>query len=313
MTTDAAVAGTGRVACRSCGSGDVTLRGVKRGHFLQRDFSFWHCPACDYLFVDPFPGYGVYDQAYYEGRGADPYVDYESEYRNYRATDRLAEFDDLWRVASGFISANMRPGTVDWLDFGCGAGGLLKFMRDKLEVRAGGSAWPVRVSGHDVGSYAERLARDDGFRMLSLAELSGMPAASFDVISMIEVIEHVEYPDPVFALASRLLRPGGLLLLTTGNVASPVARREGLRYAYLLPEIHVGYFTPRALEFAYARHGLVPVLFRYRGVVRFKVVKTLRDPWKKHLARLALGLPLAVRLVDGLYGTSRMPCARRAG
>jgi len=303
--------GRAAVACRCCGSSRVTLRGSKRGEFLRRDFDFWHCLACDYLFVDPFPGYGVYDEAYYRGRGADPYVDYESEYRDYRATDRLAEFDDLWRVASGFIEGNIPAGPLEWLDFGCGAGGLLKFLRDKGELRGGDRRWPLRLTGHDSGTYADRLARDDGFRMLGSAELASEPEARFDVISLVEVVEHIEFPDPVFSLAAGLLKPGGLLLLTTGNIASPVAKAKGLAYAYMLPEIHVGYFTPRALGILYARHGLLPVHFRYDGTVRFKVIKTLRTPGRQRLARLMLRVPFAVRLVDLLFGTSGMPCARK--
>jgi SAM-dependent methyltransferase len=311
MTTEGAAPGRASVACRCCGSTRVTLRGTKRGEFLGRDFDFWHCGACDYLFVEPFPGYGVYNEAYYEGRGPDPYVDYESEYRDYRSTDRLAEFDDLWRVASGFIAANLPAGPVEWLDFGCGAGGLLKFLRDKGALTKGEGTWTLRVTGHDVGSYADRLGRDDGFRILGADAVAAEPDARYDVISLIEVVEHIEFPDPVFALAARLLKPGGLLLVTTGNVASLVARRKGLAYAYLLPEIHVGYFTPRALEIVYARHGLLPVRFRYDGAVRFKVIKTLRTRGRQRLARLALRLPFAVRLIDGLFGTSRMPCARK--
>jgi SAM-dependent methyltransferase len=311
MTTETEAPGGSRVACRLCGSGEVTLRGTKYGKFLKRDFSFWHCAACDYLFVDPFPGYGVYDAAYYEGRGPDPYVDYESEYLDYRSTDRVLEFDDLWRVASGFIRENIPPGPVEWLDFGCGAGGLLKYLRDKGGLRSGERTWMLRGSGHDVGPYAEKLKAADGFRILSLEELKAEPAARYDVISLIEVAEHIEYPDPVFSLVARLLKPGGLLLLTTGNVASFAARRQGLGYAYLLPEIHVGYFTPRALGIVFARHGLVPVRFQYDGVVRFKVLKTLRTAARQRLARILLGIPFAVRLVDALYGTSQMPCARK--
>jgi SAM-dependent methyltransferase len=297
--------------CRCCGSARVSLVGRKRGQFLKRDFEFWRCPACDFVFVVPFPGYGVYDEAYYRGRGPDPYVDYESEFRDYRATDRIEEFDDLWRVASGFIAENIPPGAIEWLDFGCGAGGLMKYLRDRGGHARGGLRWPLRVSGHDVGTYAQRLAREDGFRILSLAELEAEPAGRYDVISLIEVVEHLEFPDPVFALAARLLKPGGLLLLTTGNIASPVARRMGLAYAYMLPEIHVGYFTPRALRLIYGRHGLVPRRFLYDGVVRFKVIKTLRSAGRQRFARMALRLPLAVRLVDWLFGTSRMPCAAK--
>lgn len=311
MTTEPADPGGAPVACRCCGSADVTLRGTKRSRFLGRDFDFWHCAACDFMFVEPFSGYAIYDEAYYRGQGPDPYVDYESEYRDYRATDRMVEFDDLARVATGFISDHIPEGDVEWLDFGCGAGGLLKYLADRGELRSGGRRWPLRLTGHDVGTYAERLKRDDGFRILDPGELEAEPAARYDVISLVEVVEHVEFPDPVFALAARLLKPGGLLLVTTGNISSLVARARGLGYGYVMPEVHVSYFTPRALRIIYARHGLLPVSFRYDGAVRFKVVKTLRTAGRQRLARLAMGIPLVVRAIDGLFGTSRMPCATK--
>jgi hypothetical protein len=124
-------------------------------------------------------------------------------------------------------------------------------------------------------------------------------------------VEHLEYPDPVFGLAARLLKPGGLLLVTTGNIASFAARRLGLDYGYVIPEVHVGYFTPRALEVIYARHGLLPVRNRYDGVVRFKVLKTLRTPGRQRMARLGMRLPLVVRAIDSAFGTSEMPCATK--
>jgi SAM-dependent methyltransferase len=311
MTTEPAERGGAPVACRCCGSERVTLRGTRHSRFLGRDFDFWHCPACDFMFVEPFSGYAIYNEAYYRGEGPDPYVDYESEYRDYRATERVVEFDDLWRVAAGFIADRAPGGAVEWLDFGCGAGGLLKYLSDRGELSSGGRRWPLRLTGHDVGTYADRLRRDDGFRILGPAELEAEPGARYDVISMIEVVEHVQFPDPVFALAARLLKPGGLLLLTTGNVASPVPRARGLDYGYIMPEVHVSYFTPRALGIIYTRHGLAPVLFRYDGVVRFKVTKTLKTPGRQRLARLAMRLPLVVRAIDFLFGASRMPCATK--
>ncbi len=311
MITEPAVPGAPPVACRCCGSAHVTLTGTKHSRFLGRDFSFWHCAACDFMFVEPFSGYAIYDEAYYRGRGPDPYVDYESEYRDYRSTERMVEFDDLLRVATGFVAENIPEGAIEWLDFGCGAGGLLKYLADRGELRSGGRSWPLRLTGNDVGTYADRLRRDDGFRILSPGELADEPAARYDVISLVEVVEHVEFPDPVFALVARLLKPGGLLLLTTGNIASLVARSKGLDYGYVMPEVHVSYFTPRALRIIYARHGLLPVRFRYDGAVRFKVVKTLRTAGRQRFARMAMRLPLVVRAIDGLFGTSRMPCATK--
>jgi 2-polyprenyl-3-methyl-5-hydroxy-6-metoxy-1,4-benzoquinol methylase len=261
--------------------------------------------------VDPFPGSDIYDQAYYQGQSADPYVDYEAEFTNYRGTVRMLEFDDLWRVTIGYIETAVVPGTLKWLDFGSGPGGFLRYLADRGSHVSGGREWKLDVSSHDIGYYAERLRGQGRFRILGLDDLAAEMDASYDVISLIEVIEHVEFPDPVIALAARLLKPGGLLLLTTGNMASPVAKLRGINYAYCVPEIHVGLFTPLSLKTIYARHGLYPINFKYDGTVRFKVIKTLRSAPRQSIGRWALRLPFAVKIVDFLFGTSEMPSAVR--
>ncbi len=299
--------------CRACGSPDLVLRGKKSGEFIREEYSFHTCRACELLFVEPFSGFEIYNDAYYRGAGPDPFVDYETEYRDYRRTDRALEFADLARLAESHLPPSRPlPGSpssaapLRWLDFGCGAGGFLKFLRE----RATFAGRPLELTGHDVGSYAELLKTTDGFRILDFDEISREPSAQFDVISMIEVIEHLPEPAPALALVSRLLKPGGLLLLTTGNLDSPVARRHGIHYRYCAPEIHVSLFNPRCLARLYAAHGLTPLPVRYHGAVIFKVVKSLRHrPALRFVANLALKFPPFVRLVDRLYGVSAMPCA----
>lgn len=306
--------------CRACGSLNLTLRGKKPGEFIREEFSFHACRDCELLFVEPFSGFEIYNDAYYRGAGPDPFVDYETEYRDYRRTDRALEFADLARLAETHLSA--LPSSVSrlqnpttaaplrWLDFGCGAGGFLKFLRE----RASFAGRPLELTGHDVGSYAELLKSTDGFRILDFDEITRELSAQFDVISMIEVIEHIPEPASALALVSRLLKPGGLLLLTTGNLDSPVARRHGIYYRYCAPEIHVSLFNPRCLARLYAAHGLTPLPVRYHGAVIFKVVKSLRHrPVLRSLANLALKLPPFVRLIDHLYGVSAMPCAVKPG
>ena len=304
-------------ACRCCGSSAVRSRGRKRGAFIPRDFEYLACDACGYLYVEPFAGYEIYNDDYYRGLGPDPYVDYGREYADHRATDRVLEFDDLARLVRGhFASVGRPPGrTLDWLDFGCGAGGLLKYLSAPSAPgrRPATDPWPVRVAGHDVGSYADLLRTRDGFRILDFTALHALPDAQFDVISMVEVIEHIEFPAPVIALVSRLLRPGGILLLTTGNNDCFVARRAGLAYRYYLPEIHVGVFNPACLSTLYTRQDLTPHFVRYSGVVRFKILKSLLHPGRRRLARWLLALPLVVRLIDRAYGVSAMPCAIKPG
>ncbi len=306
------------ITCRACGSPHVILRGRKTGEFIRREFAFYQCRDCELTFVEPFSGFEIYNDAYYRGHGPDPYVDYETEYRDWRRSDRGLEFDDMIRIAeerprlsrgpvvpsSGGQVAAASP--LRWLDFGCGSGAFLKYLRERGTLHGR----PLEITGHDVGSYADLLRTKDGFRILDLDGLSREPPAGYDIISMIEVIEHLPSPLEPLALVARLLKPGGLLLLTTGNLDSPVARRQGIHYRYCAPEIHVSLFNPRCLAQLYRRVGLEPCHVRYQGAVKFKVVKSLRHQRAmRALASVALTLPPVVRAVDALYGVSAMPCA----
>ena len=74
--------------------------------------------------------------------------------------------DPFARLASDHLSASpnlaVSPSPIHWLDFGCGAGGFLKYLRERAEFHGR----PLALTGHDVGSYADLLARKDGFRIL---------------------------------------------------------------------------------------------------------------------------------------------------
>jgi 2-polyprenyl-3-methyl-5-hydroxy-6-metoxy-1,4-benzoquinol methylase len=292
--------------CRACGSARVRLRGRKRGEFIQREFEFHACDDCGFMFVEPFSGYEIYNDAYYRGHGPDPYVDYETEYNDWRRSDRGMEFEDMARIAGEFFAKRPPTAPIAWLDFGCGAGAFLKYLRERGSFHG----QPLELTGHDVGSYAELLKTKDGFRILDFDALQREPDNRYDVISMIEVLEHLPAPLEPLQLVARLLKPGGLLLLTTGNLEGPIARRQGIHYRYCAPEIHVSLFNPRCLEQLYRRVGLEPYHVRYRGAVKFKVVKSLRHHgvWRS-AANLALAFPPTVRVVDALYGVSAMPCA----
>ena len=205
--------------CRACGSNRITLRGRKTGAFIQREFTFHVCSDCGLMFVLPFSGFEIYNDAYYRGHGPDPYVDYESEYRDWRRSDRVFEFEDLARIADeGPKDPATAPGStrptvpasrdplvssaapLRWLDFGCGAGAFLKFLRERGSLRGR----PLELTGHDVGSYASLLGTQDGFRILDLDELDRTASASFDHISMIEVLEHLPSPLEPLQLAASL-------------------------------------------------------------------------------------------------------------
>lgn len=96
------------------------------------------------------------------------------------------------------------------LEVGCGAGALLRRLRDL--------GWAVE--GQDVDPNAASIA-DDSIRV-HLGELNALalPSESYDAVVMSHVIEHVHYPVELLRECHRLAKPGGVLVITTQNVDS---------------------------------------------------------------------------------------------
>jgi len=98
-----------------------------------------------------------------------------------------------------------------WLDIGCGPGGNFH-MLDPLE--------PATVAGIDASPIALELARDYApAAVLTLTDINEglpFPDGSFDVVTIFNVLYHgwVRSESDVLAEVARVLRPGGLLLLT---------------------------------------------------------------------------------------------------
>jgi hypothetical protein len=76
---------------------------------------------------------------------------------------------------------------------------------------------------------------------------------------MLDTIEHLLDPGAMVDKASRTLRTGGLLYLTTGDLDSLYAKVFGRRWRMIAPPLHVYYFTPDTIRRLLAEHGLETV------------------------------------------------------
>jgi SAM-dependent methyltransferase len=286
-------------SCKIC-SGQVTHFLEKSGAHIHRSFQFSECSRCHFVsVVNPITDYDkIYNAAYYEGRGADPLVDYAFELGHPKLTVRNFEWQGILDAVRHHYRERLDG--VRWLDYGSGAGGLVRFLCDRK----------IEAYGFDVGGYTDR-ARARGIQILTPSELERR-SGSFDVVSLIEVLEHI--PDPVSLLqaVASLLRPGGLLFLTTGN-AEP-HRRTFASWGYVIPEVHVSYFSPENLTRALDRAGLQPFpLGKSPGltnIIKYKILKTLGFKCESPLFEI---LPwwLISQMTDWRYRLSAMPIARR--
>ena len=165
-----------------------------------------------------------------------------------------------------------------------------------------------RAVGFDEGYAAEQLAASG---IPTVSDLDSA-AAKFDVVSAVEVIEHVVDPVNTFRQIMSLLKPGGLLILTTGN-AQPFRGRLS-SWSYVVPDVHVSYFEPETLERAMSSAGLAPQRVGYspgwNDIIRYKVLKAFGVRRRNGLERL-VPWPLVSRVVDRALRVTAQPVAWR--
>lgn len=117
-------------------------------------------------------------------------------------------------------------------DLGCGSGAMLC---EVLRVRPGWTGCGLDISEEAI-NYARRLATHKGVAsrtQFQTACLMNLPFASssLDVVIASEVVEHLPHPQRVFEELSRVLAPGGLLLVTVPAESHTPAHMHALNSA----------------------------------------------------------------------------------
>jgi SAM-dependent methyltransferase len=139
-----------------------------------------------------------------------------------------------------------RPGAL--LDVGCGGGQFLR-----VAQRTG--RW--RVTGvepmSDAASQAQLYSGGD-VRCATL-DAAGFSDGSFEVITMLGVLEHLHDPVATLRLARTLLKTGGVLAAYVPNFhylalkdAGPICYARTRRWTQLHPQEHLFHYTPATLR-----------------------------------------------------------------
>ena len=250
-----------------------TLVDPRRDAVWTKDgFEILRCSSCGLLFRKDLPApddlAGLYDTAYFRAedrsQGGEGYADYvgEAELHRLNARRRLS-------LLEGFTS----PGSL--LDVGCAAG----FFLDEARRRN----W--QVTGVELSAeMAEWASGTLGLDTVLQGSFTGRPwdEGTFDCVTMWDYIEHTIDPVSELQLARRVLRPGGVLALSTGDAGSLAARLTGRRWHLLTPRHHNYFFTRGSLLRALERAGFQSLAVRHFGArysVRYLAhkLRTLAD------------------------------------
>ena len=223
-----------RVPCNVCGSNETRLV------FRKWSFRIVQCADCGLVFVNP-RGFRVEADDYFEG----PYLS---------TIEKDGELDAgigaLYREIIDNLSDRVPLGRL--LDVGCAMGHFLGFAK--------GHGW--EVEGVECSSYAARYAEERfGARVhpVSVLKDANLQEEFYDTCVLVEVIEHLADPYETMTEAWRVLRPGGLVYITTPNFAcyrSLLLREE---WNAVIPLGHLYYFDSTSLGKLLSSIGFINV------------------------------------------------------
>lgn len=178
--------------------------------------------------------------------------DARSEARRFRRSRKFLD-----RIA-GLL--HKPPSQIRLLDVGCSSGAFLG-----AAVRLGYAA-----EGVEPAPQAAATAQAAGLKVRQgLLHEAGYADGQFDAVTLFEVIEHLRQPQELLNECRRILRPGGILLVGTGNAASWSMAAMGAKWEYLSIDRHgghVSFFTPESLGRLARQAGFSVAAVRTRSV-----------------------------------------------
>lgn len=272
--------------CKLCGSEQMPVPKFK---------GIVECVNCGLLYfpenLDTKPLYGA---EYFHG----------DEYLDYKAEKQILQKNFRGRV--DYLNAIRPNGQL--FEIGCAYGFFLDLARHSYEV-----------SGVDISEDAVASAKKElGLKVESgdFLQLKDNPG-NFDFICMWDTIEHLAEPFNYLKKAAQWLKPGGHLLLTTGDIGSFLAKMRGENWRQIHPPTHLFYFSKPTMVKALQLAGLELVEYKWIGQYRsyramvYGIFK-LRHPgleWIYNLLTIGgrLDFPIYLNTFDLMQVTAKKP------
>jgi SAM-dependent methyltransferase len=230
--------GLAHVSCNLCGADDAEL--LSRVERFGTGIPTVGCRRCGLIYLDPRWS----DESYR--------AFYEEDYRRLMGEEEDPPREAMFRARVhgaallAFCADFIKPG-ARVLDIGCGSGGVLRAFREGRDCRCVGIEPSIEQSA---------FARNElGLEVVTgILESVELEPESFDLILILQTLNHLLDPAAFLSHAHRLLRPAGQLLIEVQNFpeyAKTTSKACQVDHCY--------YFSAETLECMLRRRGFEPV------------------------------------------------------
>ncbi len=215
------------------------------------NYTLAKCHQCSMVWDNnpPREPTAIYQANYYQNEGGKGgYSDYLASMKMNSQTFRRRLLAARKKLGGDVASATLRDRPL-LLDVGCALGDCL------LEAKKLGWENPL---GLEVSQYAVEFARNRDLLVFQ-GDLFNNPfqSNSFDLITLQDMLEHTTNPLSQLEAAYQLLKPGGLILITTPNVGGILAKILGSFWYHYKPGEHLTYFSFNTINLALEKTGFV--------------------------------------------------------
>jgi SAM-dependent methyltransferase len=223
----------------------------------------YRCQTCDFIAQFPGPGKNTIISSYEHYFSLD-FTKSRQKFMYPKRRRVLQDIADRIQI--------LKP-KAKILDVGCGDGHFL-YLCSKLGMNVSGVEYDRQLS-----AYAGKIAQADVKQGEYTQEV--YPKNSFDVITFIQVVEHLSDPIKILKIAHDHLRPGGLIVLEIPSISAPhflAYRLTGIKRFVNPPagiiDCHFGYYSPKTIQILTQKSGFETVSsvtgrwhFKYHGLL----------------------------------------------
>lgn len=188
----------------------------------NKTFRVVKCNNCTHVFCNPLPK-NIY-------KNYEDVVD--EEYLKYALSLQISA-NEVLPIVKSYTSKGIL------LDVGCATGEFLSVAK----------AFGYLVEGLELSKWSSDIARKKDLNIYrqSIETHAKKYPCRYDIITLFGVIEHFEFPLDEMKNLNKLLKPGGLLVIWTGDVNSITSKILRKRWWYWQGQ-HIQYFTKKSLN-----------------------------------------------------------------